>query len=170
MQKSKSDSDTNLVYRLRTSVPMTNFRRDNLRKTKSVQFLCSENGEVKCQEHKLTKSLHRSLWWNEDEMRDIRSACIDIVRHAKAGSEIDLSDGVIRGLEAHILTTRKSVVDEHRRLVLGAQSKSSRCIRQALKVSLWAQNVAYETAEIDTREALKALLTKWEVDTPVMLD
>lgn len=166
LQEAESESVPNL---LRSGATSTS-RRSHLRKAKSVQFQCWENGEVKCQEHLLTKSLHCSLWWNDQELRDIRSSCAKIVDHARSSASniVHSANGEVRGLEQFISCSRRSVVAEHRRLVLQAEDKVG--IRQAHKVSRSAQYVAIQTAKLDTKEALKAVLSKWEASILTLLD
>lgn len=156
-------------------------RRRNLRKTQSadalngyptrnVQFACDERGQIKHDEQIIKRHKDKSvIWWNKDEIEDIRDTCWVIVDNAKStshGKTTPIGDEETRGLERYLMPTRVVTAQEHRRLILEvyrifAQDEDEAAVskKAAKAVSRQAQKVAYLTAKSDTREALKAALT-----------
>eukprot|EP00977_Amphora_coffeiformis_P013025 scaffold3337_cov169-Amphora_coffeaeformis.AAC.35 len=166
LRKSKSALNLSSSFGSKSNI------RQGLHKSKSVQFVCDQDGEVLHQEHHFVPISDPSLWWNDDEMRSIREACFHVVRKVKSTSKMDVSYEEVRGLERYVVPS-KDCVKEHRRLVLESQNGRSfydDTVCQAVKkVSKASQKFAERAAKLDCREALKSTLTQWERQ-PVSLD
>ena len=144
--------------------------RNQIRRARSVQFACDDNGKIKCQEQIIKRNKDKSLWWNKDEIEDIRDTCWVIVDNIKSGSSgkgtTPIADKEARGLERYLVPRRVALVQEHRRLVLEAHcdlahddDQATISKKAARKVSRESQKLAHLTAKLDTREALRAALT-----------
>ena len=143
-------------------------RRLQLRKSRSVQFACDKDGRIQHEEQIIKRTKDKSLWWNKDEIEDIRDTCwviVDNVKSAGMGTT-PITDKETRGLERYLIPRRVVTVQEHRRLVLEAhrgfaedEDQATISKKAAKKVSREAQKVAFLTAKLDTREALRAALT-----------
>lgn len=134
------------------------------RKTKRVQFACDKNGHIECRERRVDRVSDPSLWWNCSEMRVIQEACQHIVENA--ARVLNAEKGEVRGLERHIYSCYNDLIDEHRQLVLDRKDDGYVC-DAAARLSKASQRNAERNAMFDTREALKAALSKW--DEPVLI-
>eukprot|EP00977_Amphora_coffeiformis_P011825 scaffold2903_cov170-Amphora_coffeaeformis.AAC.2 len=149
---------------------MDTHRRNQIRRARSVQFACDENGAIKHQEQIIKRTKDKSLWWNKDEIEDIRDTCWVIVDNIKSGNSgratTPIADKEARGLERYLVPSRVVTVQEHRRLVLAAyrgfahdEDQATISKRAAKKVSRESQKLAHLIGKLDTREALRAALT-----------
>ena len=154
VRKAKSDDLNHMV---------TKSRRDGLRKSKSVQFACDDQGRIIPQEREFTVYLDRSLWWNRQEIQNIQDSCWDIVDATKVSTDCKQAQQELRGLERFLLDARADTADEYRRLVLsaleGLRFRDEKVREAARKVSREAQRRARRTAKNDTREAIRAAMT-----------
>lgn len=158
LQKPHSDET------LDSSSRRSGHRRSRLRKTKSVQFACHEDGRIKSQEREFTVYLDRSCWWNRQDLLTIQDECCDIVDTVLANSGGKYTLQHLRGLERFILDDeRDETAEGYRQLILGGMQGlefSDEKVREVCKeVCREAQKLARRTAKFDTLEAIKAAMT-----------
>lgn len=137
------------------------------RPRKTVTFACDANGRVTRHEKQMSSRLGKDLWWNQEEMQKIRSDCIHTVASVRTTGGLN-GETDVRGLERYIHDDYDDdSINEYRQSILANQEFSGfdkSVSKEAAKFSRAAQKQAQRLAKLDTREALKSALTKWDSD------
>ena len=171
---------------------------------KTVRFDCDEEGNAVCQFYEVESYReYEHLWWSPDRLSTIKERCnetakkysrneefcetiINLMMHALQGCETpeDFNNLVenmsnhseARGLEPHIVTPCKKLLQIHYDAVLDAQQEaydngyygSERANMAIWKASIETSRpfeiLAIRQAQFDCREAMRASFSRWGPD------
>lgn len=157
-----------------------------------VRFAQSKDGQVQCEYHELENVVNPALWWQGDEIAQIRqdvsawvtthetktrailkstTKFLSLHDNARAARRLLMQMSACpdaRGLElaqgtaSAAASTHVKAVLEAQSQVQGSSSSSKRLRRVSKKMSKPARELALTKAQHDRKEALKASLTAWQ--------
>ena len=158
------------------------------RSVQRVRFAEDSTGSVQCETHLVDRVDDPKLWWQDDEMEDVRAHCAGLVRR-RSGRKMKLRASTVkllrhqgnildfltvmhacddlRGLEFHLVPECGLIIRRQQKDVLEAQEKngSATTLRQVSEAcSRSFLELAIRRAQYDEEEAIRACRVPWGIE------